>query len=243
MTVVSSGPLTFSKLLRTLATGSINLDSPLNRYSRDESLVLRPPLLRNTRLWILRAIAESPVAIYFDFELPPNAHMPFLIQADVQAILPPLGFDLQWRARGPASQEVWSDLAFVSFRGQCDIGLAALGRFQIGALGSVQAINGEVQPFVEIDCSRIGALLETQLPLLRAQTPERLFARAVARVVAHELYHVFVKTKIHDNSGVGKPEFTASDLLSNHFEFSKDQTRALRDKSVEAARLFYGQRR
>ncbi|HEY1240748.1 MAG TPA: hypothetical protein VGF16_09340 [Bryobacteraceae bacterium] len=182
-------------------------------------------------------LSKARVAVYFDYEQPPSEHAAALIQSGVEAILSPLGFDVQWRQAGPGNQEVWSDLAFVSFRGRCGFGSPPFGRFVPGALGWAEAIHGEIQPFVEIDCSRIGALLQTQLP--SAPKSEALFARAVARVVSHELYHVFANTDIHGVSGVGRAEFTARDLLSGDFRFEVQQARTLRMTSAEDAQLFH----
>src|SRR5262249_44109293 len=99
-----------------------------------------------------------------------------------------------------------------------------------GALGWTQVNDGLVQPFAGIDCDRIGAMIQS----VSARAGERSFARAVGRVVAHELYHIFVKTSAHEGSGVGKQEFTTRDLLSDHFTFHPVQARALRLRSDEA---------
>ena len=183
-------------------------------------------------------LPKAPVAVYFDYEQPPADQVAASIQSRVEAILSPLGFDVHWREAGPGSREVWSDLAFVTFQGRCGFGSAPFGKFVPGALGWAETIDGQVQPFVEIDCNRIGALLETQLPLARAQKSQALFARAVARVVAHELYHVFAKTDIHGIAGVGKAEFTARDLLSDDFRFDVPQARTLRTTSAADIQLF-----
>jgi hypothetical protein len=89
--------------------------------------------------------------------------------------------------------------------------------------------NGVIQPFAEIDCDRIGGMIQS----VSVHAGERLFARAIGRVVAHELYHIFVKTSVHEGSGVGKQEFTTRDLLSDRFTFHPVQARALRTRSDE----------
>jgi len=186
----------------------------------------------------LPKLPKALVGVYFDYDQPPNEPVGALIESGVEEILWPLGFDVRWRQASAGSNEVWSDLAFVSFRGRCGFGSAPFGKFVPSALGWTATVDGQIQPFVEVDCNRIGALLETQVRLGRTPKSETLFARAVARVVAHELYHVFANTEIHGISGVGKAEFTAHDLLSDDFRFDVPQARRLRMTSAEDVHLF-----
>jgi hypothetical protein len=51
----------------------------------------------------------------------------------------------------------------------------------------------------------------------------------MARVVAHELYHVLSQDHGHAEDGVGKPAFGTSDLLANRFVFAS----ASRDRLLE----------
>ncbi len=41
----------------------------------------------------------------------------------------------------------------------------------------------------------------------------------MGRLVAHELYHVLAQTRDHATEGIGKPCFSAADLISDRFEF------------------------
>jgi hypothetical protein len=50
----------------------------------------------------------------------------------------------------------------------------------------------------------------------------------MARVLAHELYHVLAQTRDHAAEGIGKPCFTAADLVSSRFEFEATSLSRLR---------------
>ena len=158
-----------------------------------------------------------------------------LLQSDVQSILLPLGFSIQWRDMKTAGREAWVDLALLRFQGHCDLFRASGIAFVPGALGETHVSDGRIQPFAEIDCDRIGNLLQPDLAAVREPDRERLFQRALARVVAHELYHIFAKTPVHEPTGVGKAEFTASDLLSNRFQFHPAQASVLLKSSSDDA--------
>jgi hypothetical protein len=57
---------------------------------------------------------------------------------------------------------------------------------------------------------------------------EVAYGRAIARVLAHELYHIFVPTTKHAAQGIGKPSFTVQELLSDKFQFDKRECDLLR---------------
>lgn len=178
---------------------------------------------------------DAPVAVYVRFEHASSQKLREILQADVQAILAPLGFNLQWRTMETAGKEAWVDLALVTFKGHCDLSSTSKFNFVPGALGETRVSDGRIQPFADIDCDRIGALLTPGLTSLRRRDRERLFQRAVARVVAHELYHILVRTSAHESTGVGKAEVTASDLLADRFPFHPAQAHALLKTSADDA--------
>lgn len=183
---------------------------------------------------------QAPVGVYVEYQHPSTGSIPELIQSNVQSILAPLGFDIRWRSPQQAGKEVWSDLAVVTFEGDCDFQTKSREKFVPGALGWTHTVGGAIEPFINIDCHRINTLLQTEVTMAMTRSPERLFARAVARVVAHELYHVFARTRAHEDSGVGKAEFTVKDLLAERFQFHPEQARLLRKSSENDVRHFPG---
>jgi len=42
---------------------------------------------------------------------------------------------------------------------------------------------------------------------------ERIFGRALGRILAHELFHVFAKTQRHAHAGLTKESYTVEDLV------------------------------
>src|ERR1017187_298995 len=52
--------------------------------------------------------------------------------------------------------------------------------------------------------------------------------RALGRVLAHELYHIFADTTQHPPAGVAKPAYSAEDLLSADFSFARREALAMR---------------
>ena len=172
-------------------------------------------------------IAKATVGVYAEYVQPLSAKVRTGMQREVNSILSPLGFDIQWRDAAAGGNEVWADLALIQFQGDCNPQNKVYSLFSPGPLGWTRITDGIIQPFAFIDCDRIGAMIQS----VSVHADERLFARAAGRVVAHELYHIFVRTSHHGGSGVGKQEFTTRDLLSDHFTFQPVQARALRIRS------------
>ena len=179
--------------------------------------------------------AKAPVALYVQFEHQPPDSATDMLQRELHAILAPVGFDFEWRSANDGGNEVWAALAVVKFKGHCDAGdLNPVENFAGGALGWTHASDGRILPFTEVDCGGIAAFLHDELYSLRIQSRNRIFQRAVARVVAHELYHVFTQTAAHGSWGVAKAEFSADELLSDYFRFQSGEARALRHRSAQA---------
>jgi hypothetical protein len=89
------------------------------------------------------------------------------------------------------------------------------------SLASTAVQDHQVLPFINVDCAAITRLLA---PSLSSEPPARrdlLYGRALARVLAHEFYHVLGRTVEHGESGISKTVVRASDLLGNRMEFEE----------------------
>jgi hypothetical protein len=182
--------------------------------------------------------AKAPVALYVKFDRQPPDSATYILQRELHAILAPVGFDFEWRPTDDRN-EVWAALAVVTFKGHCDArDLVRANRFAGGALGWTHVSDGRILPFTEVDCDRIGAFLESQLFALPLPVREKVFQRAIARVLAHELYHVFTQTAAHAPWGVAKAEFSTEELLSESFRFQNREARALRRWGAQAWQQF-----
>ena len=122
-------------------------------------------------------------------------------------------------------------LIVADFRGSCapptDANRPTGG---LKSLASTAVADGHILPFSSVDCSAVNAVLADSLLPIPATQRSRLYGRALARVLAHEIYHILTGNADHEKSGVAKAQFTAADLMSERFEFidltSPRQTRA-----------------
>jgi hypothetical protein len=81
-------------------------------------------------------------------------------------------------------------------------------------LGWVRAENGRIEPFVHVDCTRIGQVLGAQA---WGRDPDRrnaLMAGAMARVILHEWIHIATQSPEHGKRGISKAQFGVDDLTA-----------------------------
>lgn len=172
---------------------------------------------------------ELPAVLYTSFQetVPPTVM--HALQDEVEKIMGSLGLHYQWRSLNSVrGDEVSAELAVLTFKGRCDTSLLVPKNASPGALGWTHVSDGIILPFSDIDCDRVRGFI--QKGLLASPTPSRdaAFGRALGRVVAHELYHIFANTPHHGADGVGKSAYTVQELLSDHFRFEEREGNALR---------------
>jgi len=101
----------------------------------------------------------------------------------------------------------------VHLKGDCSTGMEAAERPAPGPLGWVYRVDGQILPFVFVDCDRISHAV---WPDLRGRTPSerrQKMARAISRVVAHELTHIITQDPNHLGSGGGQKAHLRPDEL------------------------------
>ena len=181
-------------------------------------------------LWSGEREAPPPITLYFEFQHEPSAEVREAIQQEVDVIMAPMGSEFQWRPlRSVSGSEVSVELAVVKFQGRCEsTGSLAQHTLKSVALGWTHVSDGAILPFSDIDCDEIRTFI--QFGLLSVDPKERAgdFGRAVGRVLAHELYHIFANTAHHGSNGVGKAVYSVRDLLSPDFRFEEHESEALR---------------
>ena len=174
-------------------------------------------------------LVELPAVLYSTFQQPTPIAVRHALEDEVESIMGPLGRHFVWRSlAGVNGHEVSSELAVLTFKGQCNVQGLTLKEIHPGALGWTHVSDGAILPFSEIDCDRIRLFVQKELLYRKPAEREEVFGRALARVVVHELYHIFANTPHHSSDGVAKAAYTVQELLSDDFVFEEAQCSALR---------------
>ena len=99
----------------------------------------------------------------------------------------------------------------------------------------IETADGVILPFAEVDCDGIRGFLRAELIHMQTGEREGAYGRAIGRVLAHELYHIFANTREHGTSGVAKPAYSVRELLSSVFTFEGPASAAIRSGKGMAA--------
>ncbi len=174
-----------------------------------------------------------PITLYTKFEGPVSTEVLAAIREETAAIMEPIGIAFDWRNLSDATgSEVSVELAVITFKGTCaTASLSPHTTPNPGALGWTHVSDGVILPFSEVDCDRIRTFMQKELLSREPATRNMLFGRAVGRVLAHELYHIFANTGHHGSCGVGKSAYSVQELLSNDFRFEDRESEALRART------------
>jgi hypothetical protein len=169
-----------------------------------------------------------PLIIYTDFQKSAPLSVTEPMKREVETIMSPLGMPFRWSPLQEADgRSQAAQLAVVTFRGKCDASSWSPGALS-GPLGWTYATQGEIVPYADVDCDRIRDFIHRELLYRTPIDADLLLARAAARVLAHELYHVLTRTSTHASGGLSKPNVSAQELTGIEFGFNPKELRSLR---------------
>jgi len=175
--------------------------------------------------------STGALTIYTRFAHPPSALLVGRMKTELDAIMLPFNLRFDWRSLEQANgHEVVAEVVVVNFKGACQVDTLVHGSSPIGTLGWTHIADGEILPFADVDCDKIRELMTTALAVSPPAEREGLLGRAMARVLAHELYHFLAHTTKHASSGIAKASYTEAELASNCLRFDEAQLRLVREQ-------------
>lgn len=144
---------------------------------------------------------------------------------------------LEWRPLETLRPyESFDHLVLAHFTGRCEIAMeGAYGSEPMPrAMAFTHVSDGEVIPFLEVDCARVAGVLGSAKPTEPAASRDHRMGRALARVLAHEIYHVVAETRQHSRSGIAKAELSKRDLTCEQMTFEQADLDRMRAKVAES---------
>ena len=165
------------------------------------------------------------------------------MEREVESLVAPSSIRVAWISNTNGAQ-VYEHVAVIRLRGNCrgDAPLSTPVRAQGNTaepLGQTQVSDGKVLPFATVRCDAVRNLIARELVFRPSYEREDVFGRALGRVVAHELYHVLLRTTSHGTTGLARPVQTSADLVADRDSFAPADERKLSEaSSVEATESF-----
>jgi hypothetical protein len=170
----------------------------------------------------------APVTLYTQFQQDPPAPMVQALQNELAAIMAPTGLLFSWHSLSEAGGQVSSQLAIIHFKGECDTQQLRQETGFPGPLGWTHISDGEILPFIDVNCDGLRIFVQRELSGVGAAERETVFGRAAARILAHELYHLLANTRSHTSGGIGKAAYSVQELLAPVLHFGKKECDSLR---------------
>ncbi len=179
------------------------------------------------------AFAKAPLAVYYSFDAPVPAPEFTAIRSELSRILAPSGVSVDWISSATERGQTvdYAGLVVIRFRGRCGAE-AFQDELESDPGGKVLAqtdiVEGHVLPFASVDCDRVKALIAPAMAGMPPVWNNGVLGRALARVSAHELYHMLAGVETHDQQGIFRPVNTRADLTAASFSFAAPELQWLR---------------
>jgi hypothetical protein len=173
------------------------------------------------------ALAETsttgaPLTIVFRFDGPYSGKSVLEMKRELGTILQGSGILIDWRDQsGVAASDSFANLVVVKFRGKCRMEPVPYLYDERGPLAFTYSTDGAVLPFSEIECDKVRSSLRTAMWGGDYKRSDVLFGRALARVLAHELYHVLAKTRSHAGQGIAEKSLSGVQLISERLQLTQ----------------------
>ena len=178
----------------------------------------------------------APIALYTQFQQKLPAAVLQSMQTEVASIMAPMGMHFEWRDLAASNgRQVSVELAVISFKGRCNVANLLPRNANPGPLGWTHISDGVILPFADVDCEAVRNFIQRRLLAVRTEDRPQVFGRALGRVLAHELYHIFANTTRHGSEGVGREFYSVQDLVTADFHFQARETMALKTSKAHDA--------
>lgn len=163
----------------------------------------------------------SSLTIVYRFAGPYSEKSVDEMKRELRSIMKDSGLRIDWRERGSlADSDSFNNLVVVEFRGKCIMEPIPFLYDERGPLAFTHGAGDDVLPFSEVACDQVRSSVGKALWGGDYSRSDTLFGRALARVVAHELYHVLARTHSHAESGVAKRKLSGAQLVSDELRLN-----------------------
>lgn len=167
---------------------------------------------------------QSTLLVFSPDGMPPVPALMEAVRSEVARVIAPLNVRVRWQETLAPGDDLGQPIV-LTFRESCSMAgyhpVRAAQSKEVPVLASTAVVNGQILPFVKVECGRIRDRVG---PLLVGMDPAGQHAalgKAIGRVVAHEIYHVLSGSMRHAGSGVAVSCVTARDLLAERFDLDR----------------------
>lgn len=132
-----------------------------------------------------------------------------------------LKVDVKLRSEVPR-HETYEDVALFKLKGTCRMATYAHFMDERGPFAWTHTVDGHILPFGEVACDQIRRSIADAMMGKNRRDGDRLFGRALARVIAHEVMHMVGKTDEHSHRGIFRHALSAQQLIADKLHFDPE---------------------
>ncbi len=170
--------------------------------------------------------AQAPLAVYYSFETKASPALLSTMQSELAAILAPSGISAAWIALDATRHgaDEFPGLVVLRFHGRCSLEGGADNRnsdVSGKALAETDTVDGHVLSYATVNCDTVRDFIAPMLGSMPPAWKTQMLGRALARVSAHEIYHMLAGVSKHDDrDGIFQTSHTRKDLTEAVFAFA-----------------------
>jgi hypothetical protein len=154
------------------------------------------------------------------------------MQRELGSIMQDSRIQIDWRERDQVTASDWfPNLVVVKFKGRCRLEPVSDFFGAPSPLAFTYSTGGSVLPFTEIECDRVRFSLRAAMWGGDYGRSDELLGRALARVLAHELYHILGDTKLHADKGIAQRALSGSRLIADQLQFGEAELERMHSAS------------
>jgi hypothetical protein len=174
-----------------------------------------------------------PLTVVVDAERPlPEAALREL-QTELAVLMQQAGRPVEWRQLSAMKAgDTAADLVMVKFRGNCRMEAIPALLDERGPLAFTHTMGGEVLPFSEVLCDQVKVAARSAMHGGQLAQGDQLLGRALARVVAHEIWHMTSNQHQHSKTGVARHALSGAQLIGDKLKFDETSAGQLTRKTV-----------
>jgi hypothetical protein len=157
----------------------------------------------------------QPVTVLVEFTGARSTTSLNALKSELQTILSDshLQVDLELKSSWPDTP-VSGNLLLFKMKGTCTMNAMPVGALsdERGPLAMTHSVNGELLPFGEVECDRVRTALQRTIGRSNPEAHQTEYGIALARVMAHEIYHMLEKSAAHTKNGLSKEALSSAEL-------------------------------
>ena len=173
--------------------------------------------------------AASPVTVLLDFEQPHSSVSFASLQNELTRILTPTRLNVDLRDKSEVSPSAeFGELLVFKMKGHCTMNALPIGALsdERGPLAMTYSANGQILSFGEVECDRIRESLQRVIGKGNPEAHQAAYGIALARVMAHEMYHMMANCSAHTKGGLTKKTLSGSELSQHLLPLDHDAKNA-----------------